>query len=157
MRIVALTVVLGAVAIAAVGQTDAVGTKNALLKADRDFNQATQEHRLDGWMQYMDYEGVVERGKPVVGEDAVRAALKPDWDDPNFHLTWDPDEAYALPGNKMGYTRGHWELTSRDKDGNPIKLTGQYLTIWRLDKQHQWKIIWDGGSADPPKAPAEKN
>jgi ketosteroid isomerase-like protein len=43
-------------------------------------------------------------------------------------------------------------LTSKDEKGNDFKLTGQYLTIWRLNKQGEWKIIWDGGAANPPIA-----
>jgi ketosteroid isomerase-like protein len=149
MRRIIFAVILCGFAISAFAQADAA--KEALLKADRDFNQATQEHRADGWMQYMDDNGVLGRPTPVVGKDAVRAALKEDWDDPNFHLTWAPDEAYAMPGNKTGYTRGHWTLTSKDKEGKPFTMTGQYLTVWRMNKQGEWKIIWDGGSADPPK------
>ena len=48
-------------------------------------------------------------------------------------------------------------LTAKDKDGNPLRMTGQYLTIWRQNKEGQWKIIWDGGAADPPKQTAEKH
>ncbi len=150
MRVLVLSVVLCATTV--VAQSNA-SVRNALLKVDRDFNRATQQHRLEGWMRYMDDNGVVQRGTPAVGKEAVRAALKEDWDDPNFHLTWDPDEAYAMPGNKMGYTRGRWELTTRDAAGKTLKMTGQYLTIWQLNKQGEWKIIWDGGSADPPPSP----
>ncbi|MDT8070189.1 MAG: nuclear transport factor 2 family protein [Terriglobia bacterium] len=149
MRRIILAVMLCGFAGSTLAQSDSV--KQALLKADRDFNQATQEHRLDGWMQYMDENGVVQRDKPVVGTEAVRAALKDQWADPNFHLAWNPDEAYAMPGNRMGYTRGHWTLTTKDKEGKSLKMTGQYLTIWRQNKEGDWKIIWDGGSADPPK------
>ncbi len=149
MRRIILAVMLCGFAISAFAQADAV--KEALLQVDRDFNNATQERRADGWMEYMDDNGVLGRPTPVVGKDAVRAALKEDWDDPNYHLTWAPDEAYPMPGNRMGYTRGHWTLTTKDKEGKPLNMTGEYLTVWRQNKQGQWKIIWDGGSADPPK------
>ena len=149
MRRIIWAVMLCGFAISAFAQADAV--KEALLKADRDFNQATQQHRLDGWMQFMDDYGVVDRGKPVVGKDDIRAELKEDWDNPDFHLTWEPDEAYAFPNHRSGYTRGHWTLNTKDKEGKSFTLTGQYLTIWRQNKQGEWKIIWDGGSADPPK------
>ena len=157
MRAVVVALLLCAVSVLSYAQGGSEEVKQELLKADRDFNRATQEHRLDGWMEYMDENGVVARGKPVVGKEAVRAALKDEWDDPNYQLTWEPDDAYALTGNKTGYTRGHWVLTAKDKDGNPLRMTGQYLTIWRQNKEGQWKIIWDGGAADPPKQTAEKH
>jgi ketosteroid isomerase-like protein len=152
MRSFVCSVVLCVCALPMLGQSDPASVKEALLKVDKEFNVATQEHRLDGWMQYFDEDSVSLQAKPVVGKDAIRAALKEQWDDPNFHLTWAPDEAYPMPNGKMGYTRGHWTLTSKDEKGSPFKLTGQYLTIWKKNKQGDWKIVWDGGAADPPPA-----
>ncbi len=151
MRSIALAFLLCGFTALGFAQSDADSVKQDLLKADRDFNQATQQRRLEGWMEYMDDNGVLGRPTPVVGKNAVRAALKEEWNDPNYNLTWEPDEAYAMPGNRMGYTRGHWNLTAKDEKGNALHLTGQYLTVWRLTKEGNWRIIWDGGSADPPK------
>lgn len=152
MRLFLCSVVLCVLALPLLAQSDPAAVKAALLKADSDFNASTQEHRLDGWMQYFDEDSVSQQAKPVVGKEAIRAALKEQWDDPNFRLTWSPDEAYPMPNGKMGYTRGHWTLTSKDEKGNPFKLTGQYLTVWKKNKQGEWKVIWDGGAADPPPA-----
>lgn len=123
-----------------------------LMQADRDFNKLTQEKRLDGWMQFWDDNGVIDRPMPLVGKEAVRKELTEQWADPTFHLTWEPTDAHAFPGGKKGYTHGTWVLTQNDKEGKQLKLTGEYLTIWRLTKAGEWKIIWDGGAANPPPA-----
>ncbi len=130
----------------AYGQSDA---DKQLMQADRDFNKATQEKRLDGWMQYWDDNGVLDRAQPVVGRDAVRKELTEQWADPSFHLTWEPVTAHMFPNGKKGYTQGTWVLTMNGRDGKPMKMTGQYLTIWQKNKTGEWKIIWDGGAADP--------
>jgi ketosteroid isomerase-like protein len=156
MRSSFCTIALFTVAITALGQSDPAAVKHALLRVDREFNTATQAHRLDGWMQYFDDDSVSQQAKPVVGKEAIRAVLKEQWDNPNFHLTWDPDEAYPMPNGKMGYTRGHWTLTSKDEKGTPLKRTGEYLTVWHQNEQGEWKVAWDGGAADPPKHSAEK-
>ncbi len=152
MRSFLCSVVLCVIASPLMAQSDPAVIKEALLKADRDFNTATQENRLEGWMQAFDEDAVIQQAKPVVGKEAIRVVEKEQWGDPNFHLTWSPDEAYPMPNGKMGYTRGHWVLTSKDEKGNPFKLTGQYLTVWRKNKQGEWKVIWDGGASDPPPA-----
>ena len=152
MRSFLCSVVLCVLALPLVAQSDPAAVKEALLKADRDFNTDTQEHRLEGWMQAFDEDAVIQQAKPVVGKEAIRAVEKEQWSDPNFHLTWSPDEAYPMPNGRMGYTRGHWVLTSRDEKGTPFRLTGQYLTVWKKNKQGEWKVIWDGGASDPPPA-----
>ena len=53
MRFIWMTVAVCCLAVAGFAQSNQDSVKQALLKADRDFNQATQDQRLDGWMQYM--------------------------------------------------------------------------------------------------------
>lgn len=99
MRSILCTVVLCGLAVSAFAQSDATALNQALLKADRDFNTATQQHHLDGWMQAMDDDGVLQRSTPVVGKDAVRASMK-DLDNPDYHLCWEPEVAYPMPGER---------------------------------------------------------
>lgn len=152
MRLRIVFAVLCLVPVLAFAQSN---VEQQLMQADRDFNKATQEKRLDGWMQYWDDNGVMDRLQPVVGKDAVRKELTEQWADPSFHLTWEPTDVHVFPGGKKGYTHGTWVLTQNGADGKPMKLTGEYLTIWRQNKAGEWKIIWDGGSANsPPAKPA---
>ncbi len=151
MRIRLVLAVLCLLAGTAFGQT---AGEQQLMQADRDFNKATQEKRLDGWMQFWDDNGVMDRAQPVVGKDAVRKELTEQWADPSFHLTWEPTDAHMFPNNKKGYTHGTWVLTANGPGGAPMKLTGEYLTVWQKNKAGEWKIIWDGGAANPP-APAK--
>jgi ketosteroid isomerase-like protein len=147
MRTWILMAVLCLLAGMAAGQS---AVEQQLLQADRDFNKATQEKRLDGWMQYWDENGVMDRLQPVVGADAVRRELAAQWADPSFQLSWEPVEVHAFPGGKKGYTRGNWALTQNGPDGKPVRLSGEYLTIWQQNKAGEWKIIWDGGAANLP-------
>lgn len=48
----------------------------AVLDADRAFNKATQEQRVEGWMSFMaDNVVLFNLEAPVVGKDAVRKVL----------------------------------------------------------------------------------
>ena len=33
----------------------------------------------------------------------------------------------------------------------PVERTGRYLTVWKKQKDGSWKVVWDGGAADPKK------
>lgn len=121
-----------------------------LLQADRDFNAATSAHGLDGWMQFMSDETVLQRDKAYIGLAAIRAELAQDWANPDFKLTWTPTSAQLFDSGKMGFTTGNWELRSKDAKGNKIGLKGQYLTVWKKQKDGSWKVLWDGGSSSGP-------
>lgn len=122
--------------------------EDVLLRADRDFNKATQEGRLDGWMKFMADDVVLLRAKAVAGREAVRKELEGDWADPNTSLSWEPRQAQMFASGNMGYTSGRWTYKAVDK-GEKLELHGDYLTVWKKQNDGSWKVIWDGGSPDP--------
>ncbi len=124
-----------------------------LMKQDSDFNTATQERRLDGWMEFMADDVVVRRGENVIGREALRKAMEEEWANPSYRLTWHPVGARMVAGEHMGFSWGRWTLDAATKDGSKIHLTGDYLTVWGKQKDGSWKVIWDGGGADTPGKP----
>ncbi len=129
----------------------APATEANLLQADRDFNKATTEKGLEGWMQYMADDVILLRGKPVFGKDAVRSTLKSDWDEPGYSLTWEPKRAELFKSGKMGNTSGRWTYRGKNDKGENITLHGDYLTVWQKQADGSWKVIYDGGTPDPAK------
>ena len=127
----------------------AQGPEEALLQADRDFNKATAEKGLEGWMQFMADDVILLRGKPVFGKEAVRATIKTDWDDPEYSLTWEPKRAEIFKSGKMGNTSGRWTYKGKNQKGEKITLQGDYLTVWQTQADGSWKVIYDAGTPDP--------
>ncbi len=144
--------------IVAVAQTSTADSKTesksdsmaALFKADRDFFAATKARKADGWMEFMTEETTLARDKPCSGLIAIRAAVTQDFKDPNFQLTWDPETAAVLESGNMGYTSGHYIDVATTADGKQAKFGGQYLTVWKKQKDGSWKVLWDGGSSTGP-------
>jgi ketosteroid isomerase-like protein len=136
----------------AVAQTSSRDSKpNAeLLKADRDFFAAVKARKLEGWMEFMSEETTLFRDKPYTGLQAIRANVAGDFNDPTFSLTWDPETAVLLESGQMGYTSGHYVVSGTD-NGKAYKSGGQYITIWKKQKDGSWKVLWDGGSSTGPK------
>ena len=138
-----------AFALAAGASSFAQNPEEVLLKADRDFNQATKEKGLEGWMQFMADDVILLRGKAVIGKEAARAAIKSDWDDPSYSLTWEPKHGDMFKSGKMGITTGRWTYRGKDEKGQVGTLYGDYLTVWQKQADGTWKVIYDGGTPDP--------
>ena len=150
MRVHVLAVLLLATACIAQSQPSA----QPVLDADRAFNQATQEKRLEGWMSYM-ADNVVLFGSdpPVVGRDAVRKFYEPNFANPDFSLTWEPTRGEVYPAGTVGYTTGRWSMRMKNAKGEAIERRGNYLTVWGKQKDGSWKVIGDGGAPDPAAKP----
>ena len=125
-------------------------SKAALMKADRDFFAATKARKADGWMEFMTEETTISRDKPYSGLQAIRSVIAEDYKDPGFQLTWDPETAVMLESGKMGYTSGHFVAVAPGPNNSTLKFGGQYITVWKKQKDGSWKVLWDGGSSTGP-------
>lgn len=121
----------------------------ALLSADRAFNQATAERRMDGWVAFFAENGSMFRpGGLATGPAAIRERMGATFADTSFTLTWDPTQADA--SGDLGYTVGRYESRRRDEQGKVLSGRGSYLTVWKRQADGTWKIVFDIGNPDGP-------
>ena len=87
---------------------------------------------------------------PVLGRSAVVANAN--WDPKVYQLSWVPQGAQMGPSNDMGFTWGHYEGRSKDKNGQPVITSGRYFTIWKKLPDGSWKVAMDASANEPPAA-----
>jgi ketosteroid isomerase-like protein len=121
-----------------------------LMQADRDFNAAVAQRRLDAWAESFAPNGsqMSEGGKLVTGDSAIRAHMAPAFADSGFRLEWEPLRAEISNGGKLGTTWGRWTAHSL-RAGREEITTGNYVTVWRKQPDGSWKIVFDTGDSDP--------
>lgn len=95
----------------------------------------------------------LNNGRPaVMGRAAIAAQAQ--WDPKTYQLTWAPQGAQMGPSNDMGFTWGHYEGHSKDKNGQPVVVSGRYFTVWKKVADGSWKVALDA-SADEPAIAGE--
>ena len=131
--------------------------QDALLRADRDFNDATAARGLDGFASFLaDNVSTLREDKPVIsGKAAMIETWRPLLSNPAMTIRWEPISASASSGGDLGYTFGMYEITKTDGAGKHTIGTGKYLTVWRKQNDGSWKVEFDTGVAD--STPAVKN
>jgi len=91
----------------------------------------------------------LNNGKPaVLGRAAIAAQAQ--WDPKTYQLTWQPQGAQMGPSNDMGFTWGHYEGRSKDKNGGPVVISGRYFTVWKKLPDGTWKVALDASADEPP-------
>ena len=91
----------------------------------------------------------LSNGKPpVVGRAAIAAAAT--WTPQQYQLNWTPEGARLSPGGDMGFTWGHYEGVSKDREGGAVKTTGRYMTVWKKQPDGSWKVALDASNEAPP-------
>ena len=122
-----------------------------LLELDGKFSQAVASGGGKIFASWFADDGVtLNNGKPaVIGRTAIAASAQ--WDPKVYQLTWTPQGAQMGPSNDMGFTWGHYEGHSQDKNGQLVVIAGRYMTVWKKMPDGSWKVALDA-SADEPAA-----
>ena len=128
----------------------AAGPEDEIMKADRDFNQATQEKRAEGWLSFFALEDAALTDPPTVGKQAITERYQKLFSDANFTLTWEPLKGEVFPAGTLGYTTGKYVARFKNKEGKQMESHGRYITLWRKQQDGTWKIVGDSGAPDGP-------
>jgi uncharacterized protein (TIGR02246 family) len=117
--------------------------KSLLFDLETRFAKATAEGGGKAFATWFAEDGVsLANGQtPVRGREAI--AKQATWLPKDYQLTWTPTDAIMSAAGDMGYTWGHYEGRSIDKEGNAKVTSGRYLTIWRKEHDGSWKVVVD--------------
>ena len=115
----------------------------AMLKADRDFNQAMAVRDVKKFLSYVAEDATFNTDR---GREAVGKAWAPFFAADGPKISWAPTKAEALVGGDIGYTVGTWERRTKAADGTIKTTKGQYLTVWKKQQDGSWQATYDNGS-----------
>jgi ketosteroid isomerase-like protein len=118
----------------------------AMLKADRDFNQAMADRDIKRFLSFVAEDATFNTDR---GRAAVEKAWAPFFTPEGPRLTWAPTKAESLVGADIGITIGTWQRRTKAADGTTKTTNGQYLTVWQKQKDGSWQASYDKGSTAP--------
>ena len=85
---------------------------------------------------------------PTIGFDSLRAQMsRLPANSPV--LSWQVIKADAATSGDLGYTFGQWMLTNKDATGQRKAQYGVYMTVWKRQRNGQWRFVLDGGNNTP--------
>jgi len=140
----------------AAGKNTIEADKQALMKAEADFEKARAEKGLEGWLSFFADDTLdLPAGLPIAtGKDVMRKRLASRWDK-NVVLKWQPLKVDVAASGDIGYTAGNWQIPVLDRRSNKrVLVTGKYLTVWKKQKDGSWKVVADIANQDPVLTPA---
>ena len=132
-------------------KSTAEANKQALIRAEADFEKARAEKGLEGWLSFFADDTVdLSQGLPIAnGKEEMRKRLSPHWDK-SVVLKWQPVRVDVSQSGDLGYTAGNWQIPVLDRRSTKrVLITGKYLTIWKKQRDGSWKVEADMGNQDP--------
>lgn len=127
----------GAVALAA-PPTNAE-LKKQVADTERAFAATMKARDLAGFITFVADDALFFSGPtPLHGKRAVGDFWKKFYDKPDAPFSWEPDQVEVLSSGKLASSSG----PVYGPDG---KLIARFNSIWRLEANGQWKIVYDKG------------
>ena len=106
--------------------------------AESSFAATMANRDLEGFAGFLAPEAVFFGSAPIRGAAAVVAAWRGFFDGPEAPFSWRPETVEVLPSGRLALSSG----PVYDPQG---KLTNTFTTIWRLDDDGQWRVVFDKG------------
>ena len=126
--------------------------KNEIINTDKSFSKLSLEKGMyEAFLKYADDSVVKPRDGnfPIIGKKEMEKSFagKPR---PDFILSWQPVKVDVAASGELGYTFGNWEMKTTTNTGIDTVLFGNYVSIWKKQRDGSWKYVFDTGN-DTPK------
>jgi ketosteroid isomerase-like protein len=118
-----------------------------LRQLEADFAADVAQHGHEAFITHFAEDGVeVVDGGGFDTKDAIRK--QPPWPE-GTTLTWTPIKAEMAASGDLGYTYGNYVYIAKNKEGKLVTSYGKYTSIWKKQKDGQWKVMVDMGTQVP--------
>ena len=118
--------------------------KSELFATEQAFNDMAQEQGVaKAFVFFCADSAVILRGeKLIIGRNSISARYA-SFPQNGVKLEWKPDFADVAASGDLGYTFGKYTYTSIDSLGNASKSEGIFHTVWKRQKNGEWRFVWD--------------
>jgi ketosteroid isomerase-like protein len=129
--------------------------RTALVEQVRAAEIAFAKSVLDGkpevFASFLDPETVFVSGATVTrGKAAVLDSWKGFFEPQRPYFEWHPEVVELTADGTLGLSRGPWVLRAKDKEGKEVERKGVFNSVWRLQPDGSWKVIFDAGCSPCP-------
>jgi ketosteroid isomerase-like protein len=119
------------------------------------FSQSTENRDIQAFRSFIDDDARFVSNEVLRGVDAVAKAWAVFFTNPGPTIKWRPEVIEVLENGKLALSRGPYRVVSQDADGNVVESWGTFNSIWRVNDDGQWRVVFDAGNP-AASAPDEK-
>ncbi|HPI72231.1 MAG TPA: nuclear transport factor 2 family protein [bacterium] len=113
--------------------------RRQVIDNERAFAATMTARDFSAFTSFLSSEAIFISGaRTLRGSQQVAAAWKRYYDDPTAPFSWQPETVEVLDSGTLALSTG----PVFDSGG---RLTGTFISIWRLEAPGRWRIIFDKG------------
>ena len=110
------------------------------------FSQSAENQDIDAFRSFIDADARFVGGSVRQGVDEVAQAWSVFFTTDGPTIKWRPQIIQVLENGTLALSRGPYKSESVDADGNHVVNWGTFNSVWRLNDDGQWRVVFDAGS-----------
>ena len=114
--------------------------RDAVFAAERAFARSMADRDLQAFARHVSQEAVFfTTPEPLRGREAVVQHWSRWYTGPQAPFSWEPEQVEVLDSGTLAISSG----PVRDPQG---KLVARFTSVWRLEPDGQWRVVFDKGN-----------
>lgn len=109
------------------------------------FSDTAKRRDMEAFATFIDPDARFVGDSVTHGLEQILAAWQVFFAEDGPTIAWRPQFVEVLKDGTLALTRGPYRVTSVDEEGNRVDSWGTFNSVWRLDDDGQWYIIFDTG------------
>jgi ketosteroid isomerase-like protein len=119
------------------------------------FSKSVENQDRELFASFIDPDARFISGSVARGPEAVAAAWAVFFNADGPSIKWRPKYIEVLENGELAISRGPYRLITQDEDGNETEHWGTFNSVWRLNPDGQWRVVFDAGGPLPEPPPAD--
>jgi ketosteroid isomerase-like protein len=110
------------------------------------FSQSTEQRDIEAFRSFIDADARFVGNSVQRGVEAVAEAWTVFFTADGPSIKWRPQIIEVLDNGTLALSRGPYRVIAKDADGKPVENWGTFNSVWRLNDDGQWRVVFDAGS-----------
>jgi uncharacterized protein (TIGR02246 family) len=133
--------------------TDRTDAASQVLRLDAEWSEAARRRDVERILSFWAEDAIVfPPGSPAIaGKEAIREYVLKSFQVPGFGISWRTTSVKVSQSADLAYATGTNRVTFDGPDGKPVVIEGKAVTVWRKDRNAEWKCVIDIWNDVPPQ------
>jgi len=110
------------------------------------FSHSAEVRDIQAFRSFIDADARFVSNEVLRGVDAIAEAWALFFTEPGPTIKWRPEVVEVLENGTLALSRGPFRVVSQDTDGNVVENWGTFNSIWRVNDDGQWRVVFDAGN-----------
>ena len=119
------------------------------------FSQSVETQNAELFESFIDADARFVGGSVSRGPKEVATAWSIFFTADGASIKWRPQIVEVLQDGALALSRGPYKLITKDENGTESEHWGTFNSVWRLQDDGSWKVVFDAGSPAAEAPPEE--